>query len=97
MAFFNPLLSKAMSFTQSSSNSEACDKSSLLHAELNKEYEIKEIIQEDDQMVSFLSTLGCFQGESIILKSVLSGTYVISVKDAKYSIDSDLAKMILLV
>ena len=68
----------------------------LLKAEVNKEYKIKDVIQGDDEMVSFLFTLGCFKGESITLISVLSETYVISIKDARYSIDSELAKMILL-
>ncbi|GLO63185.1 hypothetical protein MACH09_36930 [Vibrio sp. MACH09] len=69
----------------------------LSHAEVNKEYEIKNVIQDNEEIVKFLFTLGCFKGESITLISVLSDTYVISIKDARYSIDVDLAKMVILV
>lgn len=68
----------------------------LAGAELNKEYTIKSIVQDDKEMACFLNTLGCFSGESITIVSVLSDTYVISVKDARYSIDSDLAKTVIL-
>lgn len=69
----------------------------LSDAEINKEYEIKNVIQDNKELVNFLFTLGCFKGESITLISVLSDTYVISIKDARYSIDLDLAKMVILV
>ncbi|OLQ84830.1 hypothetical protein BIY21_04700 [Vibrio ponticus] len=68
----------------------------LAGAEVNKEYTIKSIVQDDKEMAHFLSTLGCFAGESITVISVLSDTYVISVKDARYSIDSDLANTVIL-
>ncbi|KLV09089.1 hypothetical protein ABT56_02505 [Photobacterium aquae] len=69
---------------------------SLIGAEINKEYTIKSIVEDDKEMAYFLNTLGCYAGESITLVSVLSDTYVISIKDARYSIDSDLAKTVLL-
>lgn len=69
----------------------------LFNAEINKEYEIKDVLQDNRELVNFLFTLGCFKGESITVISVLSDTYVINIKDARYSIDSDLAKMVILV
>ncbi|WP_269472610.1 FeoA domain-containing protein [Vibrio taketomensis] len=56
---------------------------------------MKQIRQEDQEM-AFLNTLGCFEGEPVTIVSVLSDTYVIAVKDARYSIDSDLAKTVVL-
>lgn len=70
---------------------------SLFEAEMNKEYIIKEIISDDKEIVNFLFTLGCFKGESVTVVSFLSETLVLSIKDARYSIDSDLAKTVMLV
>lgn len=68
----------------------------LFGAPLNIEHKIKNIIQDDIEMARFLQTLGCYEGEAITIISVLSDTYIISVKDARYSIDSDLAKTVIL-
>ncbi|WED29443.1 ferrous iron transport protein A [Vibrio sp. DW001] len=73
------------------------DIKNLSEAKLNKEYEIKNIIPDDKEMVHFLFTLGCFKGESVTVISILSDTYVIAVKDARYSIDLDLAKIVMLI
>lgn len=66
----------------------------LSEAEINHEYQIKDIVTEDTDIKNFLFTLGCFEGESITLISVLSENYIITVKDARYSIDADLAETI---
>ncbi|MGF1762650.1 FeoA family protein [Aliivibrio kagoshimensis] len=79
------------------SKNEHCEVKNLTNAQMNREYEIKTVIQNDKELVNFLFTLGCFKGESITLISVLSDTYVVIVKDARYSIDIDLAKMVILV
>ncbi|WP_114764774.1 FeoA family protein [Vibrio rhodolitus] len=76
-------------------SSNKIESNTLLAAEINKAYTIKSILQDDKEVASFLSTLGCFAGETITVVSVLSDTYVISVKDARYSIDSDLAKTVI--
>lgn len=68
----------------------------LTDADRNVKYRIREIATEDREMREFLFTLGCFEGETVTVISVLSGMYVISVKDARYSIDSELAKVIIL-
>lgn len=68
----------------------------LFQAKTNKEYIIKDVITDDIEIVNFLFTLGCFKGETITVLSIFPENIVISVKDARYSIDSDLAKTVLL-
>lgn len=65
-------------------------------AKLNREYIIKEIETNDEELKNFLFTIGCYEGEKVTVLSVLSENYVISVKDARYSIDKDLAKAIII-
>lgn len=68
----------------------------LSDARLGKTYMIREIVA-NQEMKNFLFTLGCYAGETITLISILSENYVINIKDARYSIDKDLAKAIKLV
>jgi ferrous iron transport protein A len=72
------------------------DAKTLYGSKMNVEHKIKNIIKDDEQVAYFLSTLGCFEEQPITVVSVLSDTYVISVKDARYSIDADLAKTIVI-
>lgn len=67
----------------------------LSEAELYQEYIIKDVVADDREIVNFLFTLGCFKGESITLISILSDSYVINIKDARYSIGSDLAQAVI--
>ena len=67
----------------------------LTKADINVPYIIKAVETTDINMKDFLFTLGCFEGEKITVISVLAENYVINVKDARYSIDEDLAKVIL--
>ena len=65
----------------------------LNEAELGKEYEIKELILDgDEELESFLFTLGCYSGEKITV--VDKKNLVVSIKDARYNIDPDLAEVI---
>jgi Fe2+ transport system protein FeoA len=68
----------------------------LSEAKVNVEYIIKSIETNDEEMKNFLFTLGCYEGEEITIISILADNYVISVKDARYSIDSELAKAIII-
>lgn len=68
----------------------------LYGARMNVEHRIKNIVKDNEQTAYFLSTLGCFEEQPITIISILSGTYVISVKDARYSIDAELAKTIVI-
>lgn len=67
---------------------------SLTEADINQEYIIKDVVTNDSELKNFLFTLGCYTGEPITLISTLSENFIITVKDARYSIDSDLAEAI---
>ncbi|MBO5889639.1 MAG: ferrous iron transport protein A [Clostridia bacterium] len=64
-------------------------------AELNKEYVIKSIETGDDELESFLFSLGCYSGEIITVIANRKSGLVVAIKDARYSIDKDLAKAII--
>ena len=72
------------------------DRQNLTRAEVHQPYRIKEIETKEKGMKEFLFSLGCFRGEEIAVVSILAGTYVVRIKDARYSIDADLAKAILI-
>ncbi len=67
---------------------------SLADAITGKEYMVKEIQTEDEELTSFLFSLGCYSGEPITVISHIKGGCVVSIKDARYNMDIDLAKMI---
>ncbi|XVE34049.1 FeoA family protein [Wukongibacter baidiensis] len=67
----------------------------LSEAAVDVEYTIKRIETDDEEIKSFLFTLGCYEGEKVTVISILAENYVISIKDARYSIDSDLAEAII--
>ncbi len=66
----------------------------ITNAQKEKEYIIRGINTDDDELDTFLLTLGCYAGEPITLVSQRQGSYVIAVKDARYSIDKQLAEAI---
>ncbi len=68
---------------------------SLVDAQMGKEYIIKDICTDDEELDSFLFTLGCYTGESIVVVSSISGSYVVAIKDGRYNIDRELAEVIL--
>ncbi len=67
----------------------------LTNVQVNRPYVIKGIDTDENSIKHYLFTLGCFTGEKITVISVLAENYIIHVKDARYSIDVDLAKAIL--
>jgi Fe2+ transport system protein FeoA len=67
----------------------------LARAAINMPYVIKGVNTTDQNMKDLLFTLGCYEGETVTVISVLAENYVINVKDARYSIDEDLARAIL--
>jgi Fe2+ transport system protein FeoA len=67
----------------------------LAQGRINTEYIIKNIDTNDEEIKDFLFTLGCYEGEAVTVISVLAENYVITVKDARYSIDKDLAEAII--
>lgn len=66
----------------------------LTQAQLGREYIIGEISTDDEELDSFLFTLGCYSGEPVTVVSQRGESYVISVKDGRYSIDRNLAQAI---
>ena len=66
----------------------------LWSAEVGREYIIREINTDDEELKSFLFTLGCYSGEPITVVSRRRGGCVVSIKDGRYNIDPALAKAI---
>ncbi len=66
----------------------------LMEAEIGREYTITEILTNDEELNSFLFTLGCYPGESIVIVSKMGHNFVVAVKDGRYSIDEELAEAI---
>ena len=66
----------------------------LLQATEGEEYIIRDIVTNDEELESFLFSLGCYSGEPITVVSHLKGGCVVSIKDARYNIDTDLAEAI---
>ena len=66
----------------------------LNEAELGKEYVINSVdTGGDDEMESFLFSLGCYSGENITVVDK-KRNLVVSIKDARYNIDPELASAI---
>ena len=66
----------------------------LADAMIGEEYIVQEIQAEDEELISFLFSLGCYSGEPITVISHMKGGCVVSIKDARYNIDTDLARAI---
>lgn len=61
-----------------------------------KEYIITSIVTDDEELDAFLFSLGCYSGEPITVVSHLKGSCVVSIKDARYNIDNELAEAIII-
>ncbi len=59
-----------------------------------KEYIIKDIVTDDEELDAFLFSLGCYSDEPITVISHLKGGCVVSIKDSRYNIDNQLAEAI---
>lgn len=68
----------------------------LTKAEEGKEYTIQRIDTQDEELDSFLFSLGCYSGEPITVISRRRGSCTVSVKDGRYSIDNQLAAAIVI-
>ena len=67
----------------------------LKEAVIGQEYTVKSVNTNDEDMVSFLLTLGCYEGAPITVVQDLKTGYIVSIKDGRYSIDNSLAEAIL--
>mgnify|MGYP003300435190 FL=1 len=63
----------------------------LLEATVGTEYIIQDIVTNDDELDSFLFTLGCYSGEPITVISRKRNSCVVSIKDGRYNMDKYLA------
>ena len=68
----------------------------LLKAEAEKEYIIKGIETDDEEMIAFLFSLGCYSGEPITVIRHIRAGCIVSIKDSRYTIDKQLAAAILI-
>ena len=68
----------------------------LITAQEGQEYIIEAIQTDDEEMISFLFSLGCYSGEPITVIAHKKGGCVVSIKDGRYSIDNQLADAIVI-
>ena len=68
---------------------------SLMKAKEGREYTIRNVMTNDEEMNAFLFSLGCYSGEPVTVISRMRRSCVIAVKDARYNIDSQLADAII--
>ncbi|MBE6858494.1 MAG: ferrous iron transport protein A [Ruminococcus sp.] len=68
----------------------------LKEAIAGNEYIIRQIETDDEELNSFLFSLGCYSGETITVVSHLKGSCVVSIKDGRYNIDNQLAEAIII-
>ena len=69
---------------------------SLRDAIEGTEYIIRDIDSDDEELKAFLFSLGCYSGEPITVVTRKKSSCVVSIKDARYTIDMELAAAILI-
>ena len=67
----------------------------LREAQEGKEYIIQQINTDDEELNAFLFSLGCYSGEGITVISHRKSGCTVSIKDARYNIDTQLAEAII--
>ena len=68
----------------------------LRNADIGKEYIIRAIETDDEELDAFLFSLGCYCGEPVTVVSRRRGTCVVSIKDGRYTMDDQLAEAIII-
>lgn len=68
----------------------------LANAQVGEEYIIREIQTDDEELDAFLFSLGCYSGEPITVIAHRRGGCVVSIKDGRYNIDTQLADAIVI-
>ena len=66
----------------------------LATAPEGQEYIIQRINTDDEELNSFLFSLGCYSGEPITVVSRRRRNLTVSIKDGRYNIDEQLADAI---
>lgn len=67
----------------------------LMEAQEGQEYIVQRIDTDDEEMDAFLFSLGCYSGEPITVVARKRNSCVVSIKDGRYNIDSQLAATII--
>lgn len=67
----------------------------LTTAEVGKEYIIRAIETDDEELNAFLFSLGCYSGEPITVVYRKKRNMTVSIKDGRYNIDDQLAETII--
>lgn len=68
----------------------------LTNAKEGEEHIVSRIETDDEELDAFLFSLGCYSGEPITVISHLKGGCVVSIKDGRYNIDTQLAEAIII-
>lgn len=66
----------------------------LAQGKIGTHYKVISIDTDDEELESFLFTLGCYAGEEITIVSTISNNLVVSIRDGRYNIDRNLAAVI---
>ena len=67
----------------------------LMQAQEGKEYIIRGIETDDEDLNAFLFSLGCYSGEPITVVARRRWGMTVSIKDARYNIDPQLGEAII--
>lgn len=68
----------------------------LLEAQVGREYTVRAVETNDEELNTFLFSLGCYSGEPVTVISRRKSGCVIAIKDGRYNIDNPLAEAILI-
>ena len=68
----------------------------LSDANIEETYIIDDVRTDDEELKTFLFSLGCYSGEPITVISHLKGGCVVSIKDGRYNIDNGIAQAVLI-
>lgn len=67
----------------------------LTDATEGREYVIRSIETDDEELDAFLFSLGCYSGEPITVIRHRKGGSVVAIKDGRYNIDNHLSDAII--
>lgn len=68
----------------------------MTQAQAGQAYIIREIVTDDEEMDTFLFSLGCYSGESVTVIRHLKGGCIVAIKDGRYTMDHHLAEAIVI-
>ena len=66
----------------------------LTSVEIGRAYRVRQVQTGDEELNSFLFSLGCYEGEPITVISRRRSGCTVSIKDGRYHIDRQLAQAI---